>query len=838
MNNRANIVKTSTFTESNYYKFSTLPFWRVRSRYKAKKLSCIALFCAFVVYFILTAATVIHFIQRIIMNCILELKALSKFYTAGQSVVVGLNSVDLSFSVGEFVAVTGESGSGKSTLAHVLGGILPYESGEMLLYGNPTSHYDGTDWEHYRRDSISFISQSYGILLGNTVLGNVTSALRLTGSTEKEAVKKAEEILKKVELWDARKRRAAKLSSGQKQRLSIARALAKPAKILIADEPTGNLDSENSAKVIRMLRDAAKDRLVIIITHDYAEVEAHATRRIIIKDGKVIADIKLRDTVETEKSDICEKQDLTAKTQNNKKSGNLSVYVAGLQLKMHPVWCFIMQIFFTVTAFAVFAFLGTFITAIDDTNTRIYSDLAFRNGNMERIVVQRIDSGEITAEDIEKIKNASHVERIEKYGYVTDVNYYYREDVDYRCVTSIVDVSKPGALSPSYQKTTSVTFFETGLFLQTVPIFAAGDREFLTAGRLPESYWEIVLGGDSSRIGESIPIYVRNEKEWSSDLYYVINATVVGTTDGEGIYFHDDVGRQITSKAISDNRYFYLPKAPSSYTEEDSKLKEDDSWFRCTQRCLTVLRQSYKDIYKDENGIVSYPFYNTDSKSYVLLTPANEMMPIDESVYSGDLFIEVSANKFNELITSGTGNQLSVFITDYAYAERVIEELNGLGYIALSPFKNGSTTQDPTLAKERMSTLTVCAIALAAVLLLQIILLRALFSMQTESYSLLANIGLTCATAQRSVLWQLLLFTIFGQFFGFGGIFICHRLDVNRITDLVKYLEPAHVAILSAIHIAAALFGTLWVISSLKKQVFPFTERYSDISFDEEEAGE
>ena len=219
---------------------------------------------------------------------VLRLENVSKYYTSKSGVVMGLSSINLSFKVGEFVAITGESGSGKSTMAHILGGIIPYESGEMYIYGTPTSHYGSSDWEHYRRDYVSFISQNYGILVGNTVLENVESALRFGGMEKEETRKRALEILEEVDLLEFRTRKAGKLSSGQKQRLSIARALAKPSKVLIADEPTGNLDRENSEKVIKLLHKASKDRLVILITHEFSEAEDYATRRIILSDAVVV----------------------------------------------------------------------------------------------------------------------------------------------------------------------------------------------------------------------------------------------------------------------------------------------------------------------------------------------------------------------------------------------------------------------------------------------------------------------------------------------------------------------------------------------------------------------
>jgi len=276
------------------------------------------------------------------MQPVLSLQNLSKYYTGSQSVVIGLNRVSMDLFRGEFVAVTGESGSGKSTLAHVLGGILPYESGQMLCMGKPTSHYDGADWERYRRDNISFISQSYGILPGCTVLHNVLTALRLSGMTGLQARRQAEIILRQVELWDMKDRRAARLSSGQKQRLSIARALAKPSPILLADEPTGNLDPENSEKVIKLLAEASKERLVILITHEFSEAGQYVTRRINLRDGAVTADQQLRAAAVVE-NEFCPSD----------KKQRLGLNIAGVQLSGRPVWTALMAAFFALTAFAI-----------------------------------------------------------------------------------------------------------------------------------------------------------------------------------------------------------------------------------------------------------------------------------------------------------------------------------------------------------------------------------------------------------------------------------------------------------------------------------------------------
>ena len=217
---------------------------------------------------------------------ILALENVSKFYTTPANVVVGLNNINLSFSRGEFVAITGESGSGKSTLSNVLSGILPYESGELLLSGNPTSHFDSSDWERYRRDRISYISQSYGILPGATVLMNVVTALRLSGMDRRQARENAAVILQQVELWELRHRRAAKLSSGQKQRLSIARVFLKDPAILILDEATSALDNTTEILIQQALDELCKGRTTIVVAHRLSTIK-RANSIAVISQGKI-----------------------------------------------------------------------------------------------------------------------------------------------------------------------------------------------------------------------------------------------------------------------------------------------------------------------------------------------------------------------------------------------------------------------------------------------------------------------------------------------------------------------------------------------------------------------
>ena len=752
----------------------------------------------------------------------LTLHSISKYYTSGQSVVMALNQVDLTFRVGEFVAITGESGSGKSTLAKVMAGLLPYESGEMMLFGRPTSHYDGSDWERYRSDSISFISQSYDILPGCTVLRNVVSALRLTGMDKKDAAVKAEEILREVELWDMKNRRAAKLSSGQMQRLSIARALAKPAPILIADEPTGNLDPENSAKVVKLLRDAAKDRLVIMITHEFDEVADHATRHITLQDSIVASDVSLSPMMDEENTDPVRKRPIPK---------GLSLYTSFLQISARPVWTAIMLLFFALTAFATFAFLGTFISNLDDTPTRIYDNSAFRNGSKERIVVLRSDGAALTEDEIRSMLSVPHVESAERYGYVADVNYFYRENVDYFLHYSAV--GNTAELDATHVETQPTLEGKT-LFVESVPMLPEGE-EFLTGGRLPETIFEVVAG-DESLLGQTFRLYIQDTKNWGKGQYLNLFVTVVGTTDhGDHLYFSDTMVRSL-SHCLLHEGLLILP---------DDTLESDDIFF--ASEYLERLAKVYMTngtiamtTYHVYQGVMSRWLNLVVAGDFYFFTYGGEGEPLPlhfagaNHRYKVQYYITVSPTAYEALVNDDYNTQVCLTIEDYAYTDEVIAELKALGFGALSPFQLGSNKQNATLAEERMQTLKVCLLALIAVIALQIVVLRAMFSIETDQYRLMANQGLRCKTAKRSILWQVIGFSLGGEALGIAAIAYCGRLGIERIVSILRYLPGQYLLLIWGVHICAGLLATAWIVGALRRQVYPVSGIKADLNMEEE----
>lgn len=222
----------------------------------------------------------------------LKLVNIKKDYVMSDEVVHAIKGVSVNFRRNEFVAILGPSGCGKTTLLNIVGGLDRYTSGDLIINGKSTKQYKDRDWDAYRNHSIGFVFQSYNLIGHITVLANVELALTLSGVGRKERRRRALDALKIVGLADKAKKRPNQLSGGQMQRVAIARALVNDPEILLADEPTGALDSETSVQVMDLLKEVAKDRLVIMVTHNPELAEEYATRIIKMNDGKLIHDSK------------------------------------------------------------------------------------------------------------------------------------------------------------------------------------------------------------------------------------------------------------------------------------------------------------------------------------------------------------------------------------------------------------------------------------------------------------------------------------------------------------------------------------------------------------------
>ncbi|MBF1731426.1 MAG: ABC transporter ATP-binding protein, partial [Trueperella pyogenes] len=203
---------------------------------------------------------------------------------------VALNDVSVAFRDSEFVAVLGQSGSGKTTMLNVVGGLDRFQSGDLVIDGISTKDYKARDWDAYRNNRIGFVFQSYNLIPHQTILSNVELALTLSGVSRGERRKRAMEALERVGLAEHVGKKPSQLSGGQMQRVAIARALINDPEILLADEPTGALDSKTSVQVMDLLRDVAQDRLVIMVTHNPELAHQYATRIVELADGEVIAD--------------------------------------------------------------------------------------------------------------------------------------------------------------------------------------------------------------------------------------------------------------------------------------------------------------------------------------------------------------------------------------------------------------------------------------------------------------------------------------------------------------------------------------------------------------------
>ena len=348
----------------------------------------------------------------------LKLKNVSKFYYSKGVIASGFTKINIEFHLGEFVAIIGESGSGKSTLLNVISGLDSYEEGEMYINGEETSHYREEDFEEYRKKYVSNIFQNFNLVNSYTVYQNIELVMLLNGYKRKEVKEKVLELIDKVGLKKYKKTKVSKLSGGQKQRVAIARALAKETPIIVCDEPTGNLDSRSAKDVIKLLKEISKDKLVIVVTHNFKEIEDLATRVVKMHDGKIVSD---KEVVKTEKVKNLEVREF-------KNIGWFNKIRLGLRNTFNIIPKFILMfiVFFFVTI-SLLSVYGSF-RKNEYEESKIGYNYYFNDLSDTRIVIKKTDGSSISNDDFNKIKELDGVSKVVENDLILDNTMWFESN--------------------------------------------------------------------------------------------------------------------------------------------------------------------------------------------------------------------------------------------------------------------------------------------------------------------------------------------------------------------------------------------------------------------------
>lgn len=675
----------------------------------------------------------------------IRLENLSKYYYGNNSVALGLRKINLEFQKGEFVAITGESGSGKTTLLSTISGLLPYEEGEMYFNGNATSYYDEADWEEYRKNHIAFVFQNYNLIDRYTALENVMTSFLIQGETVSYAKEKSMELLEMVGIAQYATHRATELSSGQKQRLAIARALAKNTEVIVADEPTGNLDAENGRQIMELFAELAKERLVLIVTHNFEEAAAFVTRKIVIHDAEVEEDILLqpkKNVKEKVEYPLKEKKSVTAELRKRMRE-NARVF-SRMNIRANIGSSVLLCMVLFVASLASFLFLGNFLAHLDDTDTKVFENTSFHNSDDTRIVVRYPDGSQLNEEDFVFFKNMKHVTYVEEYSLVNDLYYFSEKGVDYQVTYNNTETDKEK--DPVYQE-----FIYLDKFSKFVFSTSGLEEEDLAYGRLPENTNEVVIyAEDDSLLGSSFPVFFSHQRHWPVNAYIRMEMKVCGILKEptKQYYFSEEICRVLGNITHQYQEYYSfgvsMNDALSFYKTEQITFYIDDSYALDKEEILFA-GDKFSDGTKEQTFLNIRVFEN---KNYDLLTQINidhrgSGAPIVVGIHnSTKQFAVVSKELYDELYSNMVTTQVGVYLEDYAYMDDVLKEIRSVGYEAVAPVRIGSVIYDDDKVVERLVTLTLSVVAMAVLLVLEVIIVFAFMKTKKKDAMILKSMGM------------------------------------------------------------------------------------------------
>ena len=588
---------------------------------------------------------------------LIKLKNVSKFYNNNNNISSGFNKINLTLDCGEFVVITGESGSGKSTLLNVISGLDSYEEGEMYINGEETSHYSEEDYEIYRRKYIGNIFQNFNLINSYTVYQNIELVYLLNGSKRNEVKESILSLIETVGLSKYKNTKVSKLSGGQKQRVAIARVLAKDTPIIVADEPTGSLDQKNAKSIVELLYKVSKNKLVVIVTHNYDQVEQYATRKITMNDGKIIEDKKIQEVVyedasENEYGSITRKNKLLLGTRN---AFNM------------------LSKFLLVTVVYLFLVLSTFsqysnLRKIEYDQDAYGYNTYFSDTSPNRIIVNKKDRSIFTMDDINAINRFDNIDKVIANDTLIDKTFNLNNNdmYFYGTVESISNIDRVdyGSL-PSNNNEIVVEVSQYDYYAMTYGETIVGKKMSFTDDISSAIEEEFLISGIKYKNSENILYEVGDSKFYLSD-------NMLNKIGNLSSIRYIKTYLEVNNKKVSEEDLYYEIKKADTLKKGEAYAFDNMNSLCKNYNCLNEsFKLTISDIYHDIN--ISLKVKDTVTKDNI-----NKLVhEKDYDRFSNTLFI--SETDYNELFIHDS-YQISVYLKDTLKSEVTLKALNENGY--------------------------------------------------------------------------------------------------------------------------------------------------------------
>ncbi len=642
----------------------------------------------------------------------LKLEHVSKYYHNRGVTTKGLDDISVEFNKGEVVAITGESGSGKSTLLNVISRLDTFDDGEIYFKGNETSYFNVLDMDQFRKNKISFIFQNYNIIESYTVLENVMVPLMINGVSKKEAKEKALEILDKVNLKSRANNRGTQLSGGEKQRTVIARALALDTPIIACDEPTGNLDQKTGREIMELICELSKDKLVLIVTHNFDEISDLATRKIKIHDGKIVEDLKFKEFDEDPKEEL----ELDYKPISKKTDYNIALN----NLISTPK-----KTIFTFLVFIVIAFfsLNIFQVVINNSTTNNSYPL-FSYANPNKYLVYDANHNKLDINELNKVgsvvTNAFYEQTIISLTNKDDnySNLYFTYETNVEGELKYGNMPQNDNEFVVFLPTNSTYTYSVGdtFFVNSKNKTSANNGEFISDKPIAET--KFVLSGIGYTDYASRPLVTMCKKLEEYARFNVLMSNLeLENSRGESINKNCPIFFNFDEKTRIVNY---------SETSDQTSLNLNVKYYKYNLFNTSTLE-------KDTNIDTRYRAYDSDT-----LTTASNALVIGYDI--GD--------KINEVY------EASVYVTN----KNKLKDLDNLGY---SYYQSTITNSNDVIDDLSLYVSLIWGIPLCIILyFISYIILRKIYESKNESYTIFRTLGVTVFDMKKISLIEVLLLSI------------------------------------------------------------------------------